>query len=123
MLKRMLTGICAVLLAACSGDPAGSAELAVSVRPDGESAVAVTNTSDEPVYYMIYNPDALASWAPCTSPADCPEIGPGETVRIPYAQIQLYQPESTEAELHWWQFARVGDGYATTGKGSARIRL
>ena len=123
MLKRIVAGVCAVLLAACTGDPAGSTEFAVSVRLDGESAVAVTNTSGEPVYYMIYNRDALASWAPCTSPADCPEIGPGETVRIPYAEIQLYQPGSTEAELQWWQFERVGGGYVTAGKGSARIRL
>lgn len=121
MLKRTFAAAAAVLLAACSADPVGS-DAAVRVERDGE-AVRVTNTADQPVYYRIFNPDAFALWAPCTSPADCPEIEPGQTVRIEYAEIGLYAPHSTQAELHWWQFARAGDGYVETGKGSARIRL
>ena len=124
MLKGLLPFCAAVLLAACAGDPVASdTPFAVSVVPRGESAILITNTDDEPVYYYIFNPDAFALWAPCTAPSDCREIGPGETVRVAFAEIGLYAPDSTEAELHWWQFARVGDGYVTVGTGSSRIQL
>lgn len=122
MLKRVFTVAAAVLLAACAGDPAGS-DVSLRVQPDGEASIRVTNTGDRAVYYMIFNPDAFASWAPCTSPADCPEIAPGQTVRIAYSEIGLYAPDSTQAELHWWQFRRTLDGYVATRQGSARIQL
>jgi hypothetical protein len=122
MLKRIFAAAAAVLLAACAGDPTGS-DGTVRVEPDGASAILVTNTDDQPVYYRVFNPDAFALWAPCTSPADCPRIEPGQTVRIAYADIGLYAPDSTRAELHWWQFARSGDGYVETGTGSARVQL
>jgi ABC-type glycerol-3-phosphate transport system substrate-binding protein len=124
MLKRLLLLCAAVLLAACAGDPTGSdTPFAVSVQPDGDAALLLTNTDDQPVYFRIFNPDAFALWAPCTSPADCPEIAPGQTVRVTYAEIGLYAPESLEAELHWWQFRRAGDGYVEAGTGSSRIQL
>lgn len=122
MPERLLTLCAAALLAGCAGDPAGSTRDDLRVAVDGQ-AVAVTNVGDEPVYYRIVNPDAFALWAPCTSPADCPEIGPGATVRIPFADIGLYQPDSTEAELYWWRFARVGDRYVASNEGRLRIRL
>ena len=123
MLKRLFPIFAAVLLAACAGDPFGSAPDPVHAEASGAASIAVTNTGDLPVYYQIINPDALASWMPCTSPADCPGIGPGETVRIAYSQIGLYQPESTRAELYWWRFTRVGDGYVPVDEGRLRIRL
>jgi hypothetical protein len=124
MLKRALPVLTALLLAACSGNPAGSTQDGLRVERAGEAAIAVTNVRDEPVYYRIINPDALASWAPCTSPADCPEIRPGETVRIDYAEIGLYSPDSMEAQLLWWQFARAADGgYRTVRQGELVVRL
>lgn len=124
MLKRLLPVLAALLLAACSANPAGSTEDGLRVEPAGEAAIAVTNLRDEPVYYRIINPDAFALWAPCTSPADCPEIGPGQTVRIAYAEIGLYSPDSMEAQLLWWQFARAGDGgYRTVRQGDVTVRL
>ncbi len=123
MLKRLLTILAAVVLAACAGDPVGSIPDPLRAEPAGGAAVAVTNTGDLPVYYRIINPDAFASWMPCTSPADCPEIGPGETVRIAYSEIGLYRPESTHAELYWWRFTRVGDDYVPVDEGRLRIRL
>lgn len=124
MLKRFLPVLTVVLLAACSGNPAGSTEDGLRVVPAGEAAIAVTNLRAEAVYYRIINSEALASWAPCTSPADCPEIGPGETVRIEYAEIGLYSPESMEAKLLWWQFARAdGGGYRTVRQGDVVVRL
>jgi hypothetical protein len=123
MAKRLLTIFAAVLLAACAGDPLGSTPAPVRAEPSGDAAVAVTNTGDLPVYYRIVNPDAFASWMPCTSPADCPAIRPGETVRIAYSQIGLYQPDSTQAELYWWRFTRVGDAYVSVDEGRLRIRL
>jgi hypothetical protein len=124
MLKRLLFLCAAALLAACAGDPTGSdTPFAVSVQPDGDGALLLTNTDDQPVYYRIWNPDALAQWAPCTSPADCPRIAPGQSVRVPYSEIGLWMPESREAELHWWQFRRVGDGYVEAGRGGSRVVL
>ncbi len=123
MLKRLVILTAAVLLAACAGDPAGSIEGGLRAEPVEGAAVAVTNTTDQPVYYLIVNPDALASWRPCTSPADCPEIAGRQTVRIPYADIELYQPDSREAQLYWWKFARVEGAYVTVDEGRLRIRL
>jgi hypothetical protein len=123
MLKRLFLLTAAVLLAACASDPAGSTQGGLRAEPVDGAAVAVTNTSDQPVYYRIVNPDAFASWMPCSSPTDCPEIGVRQTVRIPYADIQLYEPASREAELYWWKFARVEGGYVTVDEGRLRIRL
>lgn len=123
MLKRLLMILTVVLLAACAGDPLGSAGSPLQAEADGDGAIAVTNTGHRPVYYRIVNPHALASWMPCTSPADCPAIEPGTTVRIAYSQIGLYRPDSTEAELYWWRFTRVGDGYVPVDEGRLRIRL
>lgn len=122
MLKRLLTLCAAALLAACAGDPAGSAQDGLRVAIEGD-AVAVTNLDDQPVYYRIVNPDAFALWAPCTSPEDCPEIAPGQTVRIPFSEIGLYQPDSTQAELYWWRFRRVAGTYLPAGEGRLQIRL
>src|SRR5829696_7009111 len=85
MLKRLVLLTAAVLLGACASDPAGTTQGGLRAEPVEGAAVAVTNTSDQPVYYLIVNSDAFASWRPCTSPADCPEIGGRQTVRIPYA--------------------------------------
>jgi hypothetical protein len=123
MLKRLVLLTAAVLLAACASDPAGSTQGGLRAETVEGSALAVTNTTDQPVYYIIVNPDALASWRPCTSPADCPEIGGRRTVRIPYANIELYQAGSHEAELYWWKFARVEGGYVTVDEGRLGIRL
>ncbi|HEX6371444.1 MAG TPA: hypothetical protein VF006_21175 [Longimicrobium sp.] len=124
MLKRILPVFAALLVASCSGNATGSTEDGLRVVPAGEAAITVTNLRDGPVYYRIINPRALASWAPCTSPADCPEIGPGETVRIEYAEIGLYSPDSMEAQLLWWQFARAdGGGYRTVRQGDVTVRL
>ncbi|HYR06606.1 MAG TPA: hypothetical protein VEQ60_02480 [Longimicrobium sp.] len=125
MLKRFFPALAAVLLAGCTGDPAGfDPSYAVRVEPDGASALKITNQDDEPVHYMIVNAEALASWAPCTSPAECPGLEPGETVRIEYAQIELYQPGSKEARLHWWQFVPEADGrYGAHRTGEMVVRL
>lgn len=123
MLKRLLTVFAAVLLAACAGDPVGAIGDPLRAEPTGDAAIAVTNTGDLPVYYRIVNPDALASWMPCTAPADCPGIQPGETVRIAYSQIGLYQPVSAKADLYWWRFTRVGDGHVPVDEGRLRIPL
>jgi hypothetical protein len=123
MLKRLVPLAVAALLAACAGDPAGATQGGLRAEPGDGSAVAVTNTGDQPVYYRIVNPDAFAAWIPCTAPADCPAIGAGATVRIAYADIGLYQPDSREAELYWWRFARVEGGYVTVDEGRLRIRL
>jgi hypothetical protein len=122
MLKRLFAITAAVLLAACADDPLGSVPEPVHAEAAGD-VIAVTNTGDQPVYYRIVTPDALASWMPCTAPADCPVIAPGETVRIAYAQIGLYEPTSTVAELYWWRFTRVGDGYLPVDEGRLRVPL
>lgn len=122
MRNPILSLLAAALLAACASDPAAP-DATVRVQPDGESAVLITNTDDEPVYYLIFNSEAFASWAPCTSPADCPEIAPGQTVRVEYAQIELWAPDSREAKLLWWQFRRAGEGYVEAGTGSTRVQL
>lgn len=123
MLKRLVLTTAALLLAACAGDPSGSTQGGLRAEPVEGTAVAVSNTSDQPVYYIIVNPEALASWRPCTSPADCPEIGRRQTVRIPYASIEMYEAGSREAKLYWWKFARVEGGHVTVDEGSLRIRL
>ncbi|HEX2077311.1 MAG TPA: hypothetical protein VHG08_06365 [Longimicrobium sp.] len=123
MSKRLLMIVAAVLLAACAGDPVGYTPDPLQAELTGDAAIAVTNTGDLPVYYRIVNPEALAAWAPCTSPADCPAIPPGATVRISYSEIGLYQPDSKEAELYWWRFTRVGNAYVPVDEGRLRIRL
>jgi hypothetical protein len=123
MLKRLFLLTAAALLAACSSDPAGSTQGGLRAERVDGAAVGVTNTGDQPVYYVIVNPEALASWRPCTSPSDCPAIGGRQTVRIPYASIELYEAGSREAQLYWWKFARVQDGHVTVDEGRLRIRL
>lgn len=123
MFKRLILVTAAVLLAACGSDPAGSTQGGLRAETVDGPAVAVTNTTDQPVYYIIVNPEALASWRPCTSPADCPGIGRRQTVRIPYAAIEMYEAGGGEAALHWWKFALVEGGYVTVDEGRLRIPL
>lgn len=122
MPKRLLALAAIVLAAACS-DTTLPAEERVQARAVGNATLAVTNRGDEPVYYQAMDPSKLAIFYSCT-PALCPRLDPGETARVPYAQIALYDAATVQAMVDWFTFEPTPDGgYRQTAYGSVMAEL
>ena len=121
MLNRSVL-ICAAALMACAVDPLSPDQEPLHVVGVDTESVMVHNRSQRPVYYRVTLLNSVG-WAPCTSPADCPEIPAQAMVRIRFADIGLSRPDNTEAKLRWWRFARVGDEYVVRGEGRLPIRM
>lgn len=107
MLTRLAAAaMLSLALAGCS-NPTFPAEEWVRASATGQATLAVTNRGDEPVYVRILDPTELALMMACT-PEICTRIGPGQTVRVPYAEILNYTPGDAEAAVTWWVFADDG---------------
>lgn len=85
-----------------------SASVAVSRVNEG---VRLTNRTDRPVAYAVWNPGWLASFAPCTfTDPRCPRLDPGESVVIPLSEVGGYVPGLREALVRWWHVVPEGAG-------------
>ena len=103
MLTRLVAAALGLALAGCS-NPTLPTDEWVRARAAGQATLSVTNRGDEPVYVLISDPTVLALMMGCT-PDTCTRIGPGQTVRVPYADIENYTPEDEQAAVSWWVFA------------------
>lgn len=91
--------------AACRRESAGpeattSAQIVASQVGAG---VRVTNLTDRPVAYAVWNRGWLALFGPCTDAGpSCPRLAPGASVTVPYSEIAGYDASATEASVRWW---------------------
>ena len=104
----------AVLVAAsCRRDSAGpepstSARILASQVGEG---VRVTNLTDRPIAYAVWNRGWLALFGPCTEMGpSCPRLAPGASVIVPYSDIAGYDASATEASVRWWHVLSDGQG-------------
>lgn len=63
--------------------------------------LAISNRRDEAVSVHVADPNELALMAAC-SPSACTRVAPGETLRLPYAGIENYDPRDAQATVAWW---------------------
>jgi hypothetical protein len=120
MLTRLVAAAAlALVLAGCS-DPTLPTDEWVRARAAGQATLSVTNRGDEPVNVLISDPTVLALMIGCT-PGSCMRIGAGQTVRVPYAEIQNYTPGDTQAVVTWWVFD--DDGGTVEAQGTVTVQL
>jgi hypothetical protein len=118
MLTRLVAAAALGLALAGCSDPTLPADEWVSARAAGQAELSVTNRGDEPVYVLISDPTELALMMGCT-PDTCRRIGAGQTVRVPYAEIENYTPGDAQAAVSWWVFE---DG-TTVAQGTVVVPL
>lgn len=119
MLTRLVAAAAALglALAGCSNATLSTDEW-VRARAAGQAALSVTNRGGEPVYVLISDPTELALMMGCTQDT-CRRIAPGQTVRVPYAEIENYTPGDAQAAVSWWVFE---DG-TTVAQGTVVVPL
>lgn len=83
-----------------------------SLTPTG---VRVTNNLNEVAHYLVIDPRSLMLWAPCTR-ADCPALGPNESVLVPYDRIPGHSGGSGTINVHWWEHDAGEEGVAPISK-------
>jgi hypothetical protein len=99
-----------------------------AIRAEAKAqTLSVTNMTFRPIHYEIFERvDAgVIFWGKCTlANAGCPVLEPGETLRLPYAEIGMYEPGDTEAIVYWWESEPDGaDGYKIVREGELVVRL
>lgn len=118
MLTRLVaTAALGLALAGCSNLTLPTDEW-VRARASGQATLSVTNRGDEPVYVLLSDPTVLALMMGCT-PDTCRRIGPGQTVKVPYAEIENYTPGDAQAAVSWWVF----DEGTTVAQGTVVVPL
>jgi hypothetical protein len=103
MLTRLVAAATLSLAFAGCSNPTLSADEWVQASATGQATLSITNRGDEPVYVRVLDPTELALMMACT-PEICTRIDPGQTVRVPYAEILNYNPGDAEAAVTWWVF-------------------
>ena len=102
-MKLLLLATVLLLGAACSPatGPAASGPLGIVTR---DAALQLTNRSDDPVFYFVYERQgaALINWAPCVSQS-CPSVAPRAETTVQYSTIGGYAPGKTEVIVWWWR--------------------
>jgi hypothetical protein len=81
----------------------------LSARVDA-GIVHLSTTAQEPVYYMIVNPQFLALWAACTEPATCPHVRPGQPTQVPLTSMLGYDPGAGEGVVYHWHLVPSSNG-------------
>lgn len=99
--------------AACRRDLATTAEVAASqvqVRRM-DDGIRLTNRSERPIAFAVWNTGWLAAFAPCTDTGpECPRLAPGASVVIPRSQIGGSTPDMQEVIVRWWHVVPDGAG-------------
>lgn len=93
--------------ACCCGVPLPAEEERIHASAAGGAVLAIENRGDDPVYVQVADPTELALMAGCT-PQSCTRIPPGETLRLPYAEITHWDAGDAQAAVNWWVFADDG---------------
>jgi hypothetical protein len=116
-----------LLLGGCDS-PSAIDGYPAAIRAEAKDAtLSVTNRMGRPVHYAIFERvDAgVIFWGKCT-PANpgCPVLDAGETLRLPYAEIGMYEPGDAEAIVYWWESRPDGSGgYVIAREGELVVRL
>ena len=113
----VLAGLIVGLLAAgCRHDPAapalapGETEAAVVASPVA-GGVRVTNHTDRPVFYAVWNRGWLALFGPCVEAGpQCPQLAPGASAEVPDTAMGGYEPGMPEAVVRWWHVVPASGG-------------
>lgn len=127
MLKRLTAAAALVILSACD-EPSAIDDYGpvVQARADAPT-LSVSNLNGWPVHYAVFErmDEGAIDWGKCTPrDAGCPTLAPGETVRIPYAEIAGYQQGDGEAVVFWWMSAPDAAGsYRIIREGELVVRL
>lgn len=93
------------------GSPTDAAvETQVDVRRV-EDGVRLTNRTDRPVAYAVWNAGWLALFAPCTDtgPA-CPRLAPGASVVVSASEIGGSTATMDAVLVRWWHLVPDGAG-------------
>lgn len=98
-------GLSVASLLACAS-PLGPVE-----ARGGLAALAITNSSDLPVYHFVVERQtaALIDWIACTDPS-CPNVAPHTRKLVPYDQIAGYEAGDREAIVYWWHLEPLATG-------------
>ena len=109
-LATLLSNVALIGLLACSGE-ATTTEPVLRART-APWGVQVSNATDRPIYYMVVEA-AYAMTAfivPCTDPARCAPVPPGEVVIVPYSAITGYTKDARAAMVYSWHLEPAADG-------------
>ena len=91
-----------------------SADVAASRVPGG---VRLTNDTNRPVAYAVWNRGWLALFGPCVdSGPDCPRLAPGASITTPDSEIDGWAPGAMEAVVRWWHVVPDGAGGVRAGE-------
>ena len=118
---RYLVRAVIIAAVACSS-PVGPVEVEATVQ----QSVRMSNETSAPIYYFAVECDAAAliNWAPCTDPATCRGIQPGQSRLIPFSEIGLYTPAAEAALVYWWHLVPSGGGtFAPDSIRAVRVAL
>lgn len=117
---------------ACRRDPAASGDPAANARESGgvtatrvAGGVRLSNGTDRPVAYVVWNRGWLAQFAPCLDPGPgCVRLAAGASVVVPDAEIGGYAPGAPEAIVYWWHVVPdAAGGYRTEEVHEVVVRL
>lgn len=127
MLKRLIAAAALVMLAACD-DPASIDNYGPVVRADADApTLTIRNLGGQPVHYAVFErvDEGTVFWGKCSPQNEgCPTLAPGETIRIPYAEIAGYEPGDKEAIVFWWMSEPdAGGSYRILREGDLVVRL
>jgi hypothetical protein len=117
----LLSGV--LMIGGCRPEPAGpsgpeigsfSADVAASRVPGG---VRLTNNTDRPIAYAVWNRGWLALFAPCidTGP-ECLRLAPGASIMTPDSEIDGWAPGAVEAVVRWWDVVPDDAGGVRAGE-------
>lgn len=123
-LFRLLASVAVLLLAGC-GTTTFTLDGPLVIR-NGAGEVELDNRTNAPVYTFVIERDAAARsmWGPCSNPATCDAISPGQERRIAYDDIAGYEPGADEAIVYWWHLVPApGGGFAPDSIRSEVVRL
>jgi hypothetical protein len=124
-MRRLLAFVAVLVSLAGCGTATFSLGGPLAIRA-GAGDLQLENRTSAPVYTFVIEREtaAVANWAPCTNPATCEAIAPGQQRRIAYDDIPGYEPGDDEAIVYWWHLIPApGGGFATDSMRSEVVPL
>jgi hypothetical protein len=120
---RTLAAVVLAVSAIACDDPAGVIQDKVEVVARLDE-MSIRNGRDATIYFFAIDRQIAAAvdWFPCTNPAVCEGIRPGDTEVVPYADI-VGQARSGEVVVFWWHLVEQGDAWTHDQMHSLLIRL
>jgi hypothetical protein len=94
----------ALLMATACNSPTGTSDPGIRIHLD-DGALLIENRSARRTFYFIHESSAavVIDWVPCVDLPDCPSLGPGERVEVPFDEIGGFSPDKTAAIVWWWR--------------------